>query len=166
LLAAWVGVGTFKKGEKMASRKKEKPEEEMLKPEDINIPDFIALVSRQVREAAERDKESGDAPLLALDGLQLEIAFTAEQARKGEVGVELKPLVIFGAKAGRETEQRKQAAHTVTLNLSPVPAPAEEGPLTGSESPEPTDISVEDVMEEAPRKLEARTLSLARPSLL
>lgn len=107
---------------------------------DINIPDFITLVSSQVKEAVQRFKDTGEAPLLYLNGLQLQIAFTAEESSDKEGKIELKPY-IFSLGAGKKESQGQQVVHTVVLNLSASLVQEPLPPFNGSEL-EDTDFSL------------------------
>lgn len=93
---------------------------------DINIPEFIATVAAQIKEANEeankRIREKRDDPFLLLRDLQLQVAFTAEESRTKDGRLELKPWVL-SAGGGLSKSQRNEIVHTVTLNLSPVVAP-------------------------------------------
>jgi hypothetical protein len=85
--------------------------------EDINIPNFITLVADQIREAVRRFRGSGNVALLYLNGLQLHIAFTAEESDEGDGSIELKPWII-SLKMGEKQVEKNQIVHAVTLNLS------------------------------------------------
>jgi hypothetical protein len=89
---------------------------------DINIPEFIATVAAQLKEANveanERIRDKQDDPFLLLRDLQLQIAFTAEESKTKDGRLELKPWVP-SAGGGLSKSQRNEIVHTVTLNLSP-----------------------------------------------
>jgi hypothetical protein len=87
---------------------------------DIDIPEFIELVSNQIRESIKRFEESGQSPLLYFGGLQLQIAFTAEETSGKNARVELKPW-IFSAGGGVKKDDREAIVHTVTIDLTPSP---------------------------------------------
>ena len=99
---------------------------------DINIPDFITLVAEQIREAVRRFQSTGNVALLYLNGLQLQIVFTAEESAEGEGGIELKPW-IFSLKAGDKESQRNQIVHAVTINLSATLVEELPPPFSGTE---------------------------------
>lgn len=82
----------------------------------VDIPGFIALVADQVRAAIDRFKASGQTPLLYLNGIQLQIAFTAEESGSTEGGINLKPWIISVSGKGKEASS-SSIAHIVTLNL-------------------------------------------------
>jgi len=89
---------------------------------DIDIPEFIATVATQLKEANERTneriRETKDDPLLLLRDIQLQIAFTAEESKTTEGHLELKPWVV-SAGGGRTKNTRDAIVHTVTINLTP-----------------------------------------------
>lgn len=97
---------------------------------DINIPDFITLVSSQVRESIEQFRKTGQAPLLYLNGLQLQVAFTAERTADKSGKLELKPWIVSIGGEKKLSESDK-IAHFVTLNLSASIVPEPSPPFTG-----------------------------------
>ena len=104
---------------------------------DIYIPDFITLVGNQVKEAVQRFEDSRNVPLLYLNGLQLQIAFTAQESSDRDGRIELKPY-IFSLGAGRKESEGQQVLHSVTLDLSASlaqepPAPFNAGELNGAD---------------------------------
>jgi hypothetical protein len=99
---------------------------------DINIPDFITLVAGQVREAVRRFQGTGNIALLYLNGLQLHIAFTAEESAEGDGSIELKPWVV-SVKVGEKEAEKNQIVHAVTINLSATLAQETPAPFKGSE---------------------------------
>jgi hypothetical protein len=114
--------------------------------EDIDIPSFITLVSSQVREAIEQFNQTGQTPLLYLSGLQMQIAFTAEQTTDKTGKLELKPWIISvgGEKNSSETHQ---IAHFITLNLSASIIPEPPPPFTGVELEDRFNLLLETVRE-------------------
>jgi hypothetical protein len=90
--------------------------------EDIDIPEFIATVAAQLKEANKRTNEriraTKDDPFLLLQDIQLQIAFTAEESKTTEGHLELKPWVV-SAGGGKTKGTRDEIVHTVTINLTP-----------------------------------------------
>jgi hypothetical protein len=90
--------------------------------QDINLPDFIAFVAEQIKEANvranQRIRETNDDPFLGLQDVQLQIAFTAEESKTKGGTLELKPWV-FSAGGSLTNSSRNAIVHTVTLNLTP-----------------------------------------------
>src|SRR3954447_5477925 len=83
----------------------------------LDIPEFITIVAEQVREAVRRFERTGHAPLLYLSGLQLQVAFTAEESSDRNGKIELKPWIVSLSRGKKET-QSQQVVHSVTLNLT------------------------------------------------
>ena len=97
---------------------------------DIDIPEFIATVATQLREANRRANEqlrkTKDDPFLLLGDIQLQIAFTAEESKTTEGHLELRPWVV-SAGGGKTKNTRDTIVHTVTISLKPnLPGGSEE----------------------------------------
>jgi hypothetical protein len=89
---------------------------------DIDIPELIATVATQLREANRRANEqirkTKDDPFLLLGDIQLQIAFTAEESKTTEGHLELRPWVV-SAGGGKTKNTRDAIVHTVTISLTP-----------------------------------------------
>ena len=95
----------------------------MANMEAINIPEFIATVAEQLKEANiranERIRATQDDPFLGLTAVELQIAFTAEKSKRTEGKLELKPWIV-SAGGSRDKTEKDAIVHTVKLNLTPV----------------------------------------------
>lgn len=107
---------------------------------EMNLPEFIALVAAQIKEASEKANErirkTQDDPFLLLRDLQLQVAFTAEKSKATGGHLELKPW-IFSAGGEHTRGQRNETVHTVTLNLSPIIPPSQRPAIVGVTDPSP-----------------------------
>lgn len=89
--------------------------------DDISIPEFIALVAEQLKEANQkandRIRKTKDDPFLGLRDVQLQLAFTAEKSKTTEGHIELKPWVV-AAGGTKSSSERDAIVHTITINLT------------------------------------------------
>jgi hypothetical protein len=90
--------------------------------EDINIPEFITIVTDELveanRNAEEHLRETKEAPFLDLGSVQLQIAFTAEESKTTQGKLELKPW-IASVGGGKSKSAKDAIVHTVTVSLVP-----------------------------------------------
>jgi Trypsin-co-occurring domain 2 len=87
------------------------------------LKDLILQVRQELMEAAAQSTKLGDAPILSLDGVTIEVNFVVETERKLTAGASAKLLAVVGFNAGGEQRYSREQVHKVTVHLSGAKSP-------------------------------------------
>jgi hypothetical protein len=87
-------------------------------PKRIGLADMLRALRIELLEAQENVSSSGEAPILDLEGAEVEVKFTVVKGAKGKVGAELH---FFAVELGGKYEVEE--VHQLRLKLQPATNP-------------------------------------------